>query len=263
MPRLSGEESSERPAARKGASWLELPGLIVAGLVVAGAAMAAVSARDTNAPMASAYLLSPSQIFIFFFVMLGPLKLLTPFVRVTEEADERLRRGLAVRATLVATASLAVAATFGAKVLDAWEVSTSAMLIAAGVLLSWVAFRMVTAVYAPPETTGETAGKTAAPPSPRLAVVPLAFPGVVTPYGLAVLILLVANAGSTTRLIEIIAALALVLVLDLLAMLFARPLLRWLGPALPIVGAALGVLQVALGVELVLLGVETFTSSPR
>ena len=78
----------------------------------------------------------------------------------------------------------------------------------------------------------------------------LAFPNIVTPYGVALVILIVANAGDPRRLAAIAVALALVLALDLAAMWFARPLMKVLGSSLQLLGAVLGVLQVALAVEL-------------
>jgi multiple antibiotic resistance protein len=89
-----------------------------------------------------------------------------------------------------------------------------------------------------------------------MAFSPLAFPTIVTPYGIAVLIVLVTlGRGNTTRLLEILVTAGVVLLLDLLAMLSAERVLKapFVAPALAIVGAVMAVLQVALSVQAILL----------
>jgi len=44
---------------------------------------------------------SALQIFTFLFLMLGPFKVVGPFAKITERADPRLARQIALRATLV------------------------------------------------------------------------------------------------------------------------------------------------------------------
>ena len=50
----------------------------------------------------------------------------------------------------------------------------------------------------------------------------------------------------------IVGLLLALMVLNLLAMLFARPLLRWLGMPLMVFGTVLGVVQAALGLNVML-----------
>ncbi|MGH9251950.1 MAG: MarC family protein [Acidimicrobiales bacterium] len=90
--------------------------------------------------------------------------------------------------------------------------------------------------------------------SSSLAFSPLAFPTIVTPYGIAVLVVALRLRPGSTAVVQILALAALVLALDLLAMLFADRSLkaRFIAAALNIVGAVMGVLQMALGVEVVL-----------
>lgn len=202
------------------------------------------------------YWISPSELFVYFFVMLGPIKLLAPFARVSQGADAPARHRLALRATAISTIVLVAAATLGTALLSRWQVSTPAMILAASIVLFWVAFRMVTGFYggppearAPPSVSDEPRPPPP-PPIAQAAMTPVAVPGIVTPYGVALVILLVANAHDVQRLLTIAGALALILALDLLAMWFARPLLKALGASLQILAAVLGVLQVALAVEL-------------
>jgi multiple antibiotic resistance protein len=81
----------------------------------------------------------------------------------------------------------------------------------------------------------------------------IAFPTIVTPYGIAVATIILATSPSPTYTVAVIAILPGVMVLNLLAMLFARQILRTIGPMpLQILGAVLSILQIALGVQLIL-----------
>ena len=97
----------------------------------------------------------------------------------------------------------------------------------------------------------------AQPPPARaeseLAFSPLAFPTIVTPYGLAPLILLFTLYPLGSGGLWILAVAAFVLALDLLAMLCADLIAKipFIKPGLDILGSVMGVLLVALGVQAV------------
>jgi multiple antibiotic resistance protein len=130
-----------------------------------------------------------------------------------------------------------------------------ALLLTAGIVLFLVALDVVMRQYSAPEHAEEKAVSSASSPrrSPRaLAFSPLAFPTIITPYGAAVLILFVSlRAGQTAVVLEVIGLTALVLALDLAAMLTANRILTTPGvaPTLGILGSVLSILQVALGVQ--------------
>ena len=91
------------------------------------------------------------------------------------------------------------------------------------------------------------------------ATLRLTFPLVVTPYGIAALIAVLATASidNPSAVTGIYALLVLVMVLDLLAMLFIREIMR--GPVLlilQVLGAVLGVLQVGLAVQIIIRGLR-------
>ena len=53
-------------------------------------------------------------------VMVGPLKLLAPFAKMTHSSDSKFRFQLALRGVLFATAGLLVAAFLGVSTLEKW-----------------------------------------------------------------------------------------------------------------------------------------------
>lgn len=193
--------------------------------------------------------------FTFLFVTLGPLKIFGPFASMTRGQDKTSKRKLALAATAISGAALAVATTLGAKIMGNWGISTETLLLTAGVVLFLVALRPLL------EQFGQRAPVEGAEPSAKpsaLAFSPLAFPTIVTPYGIATLIVLVKLRAGTTTLAEILGVTALILVLDLLAMLFAERILKTpvVASALAIVGSVMGVLQVALGIQIVVLALR-------
>jgi small neutral amino acid transporter SnatA (MarC family) len=194
-----------------------------------------------------------SQVFVLFFVMLGPIKIIGPFAAMMQDAEEKSCRKLAVHAFAIASATTLIAAAVGRAILENWHVSLGALLIAGGVILFLVALRQVLQQYAPaPEAE-------ARPQSAAFGAmaVRLAFPTIVTPYGIATVIILLSVSPDIRYVVGVAAALIAVMVLNLLAMLYARRILKAVGlMPLQIVGTVLMVMQVALGVQMILGGLR-------
>jgi multiple antibiotic resistance protein len=85
-----------------------------------------------------------------------------------------------------------------------------------------------------------------------VAFSPLAFPTIITPYGIAAIIILVALAPDTQSEAGVLGLALLVLIVDWLVMLFADIVAGWLAPVLLLVGVVLSVTQVALGLTAIL-----------
>jgi multiple antibiotic resistance protein len=209
--------------------------------------------------------LSLGEAFTFLFVALGPLNVIGPFATFTRGRDAAFKRGLAFRAFLVAAIALLFAATLGAKALEAWGISVGALLLAAGAILFLVALQPVLAGYSPRGGQVQAIPAVPAPSEPELAFSPLAFPTIITPYGLALLILLFTLYPFGSGGLGILAIASFVLALDLLAMLCTDLLAKipFIKPGLDILGCVMGVLLVALGVQAVadglrLLGEQRF-----
>ena len=126
-----------------------------------------------------------------------------------------------------------------------WGVSLPALLIAVGLVLLLVALQTVLSQY------GVLNEQSAEPPSSQRGVMPLAFPHIITPYGTAALILLLA-ASDRSRIVNVFAVFIAVMALNLLAMWFARPIVKYGSGLLRVIGAVLGVLQVALAIQMIL-----------
>jgi multiple antibiotic resistance protein len=193
-------------------------------------------------------MLSLGAIFTIFFITLGPLKLMGPFAQQTRTLDAAVMRGIAVRAFVIGLVAVIAGGYIGAQLAIKWTISVPALLIAAGIIFFLVAIDLVLAPYAVTRADPEPL-----PQQTMAATLKLTFPLVVTPYGIAAVIAAVIGADSSTRVGEIYLLLVAVMLLNLLAMLFIRQILR--GPVLlvlQVLGAVLGVLQVGLAIQIII-----------
>jgi multiple antibiotic resistance protein len=220
-------------------------GVIVSGVL--GHAPSAVASGSFRSSISSAHV-DLGEVFTFLFLMLGPINVLGPFVKMTEGADDRFRRQLAIRATILSCAALATAAVVGERTLRDYSVSLNVLALTGGLVLSAVAFQTILEQFRPVAIDKTVAENL----SLDSAVLRLAFPTIVTPYGIAAVIVFIAIATETSTEVLIFLLALGVLMLDLFAMLIARPLLKWLGAPLLILNAVLAIIQLAFGVQIIL-----------
>ena len=197
--------------------------------------------------------LTPGIMFSLLFLMIGPIKILVPFVNMTRDGDPRFRFRLATRAVLFSIAGLVIAGVVGRRFIYNFGIPFPVLSLTGGLVLLLVALRAVLDQFS-------------GPPAPRtnpvapelgLAITPLAFPTIITPYGTAIFIILVGVAADDLKMNAVVVGMAAaVLAIDWLAMLFAHTILRWMGTILQIFGVILGVTQAALGLRIMLVALS-------
>jgi multiple antibiotic resistance protein len=89
------------------------------------------------------------------------------------------------------------------------------------------------------------------PPTLNMAMSPLAFPTIVTPYGIAAVIVFLALSPDLNSKLIVGAIVLGIMLLNLAVMLITRKIFKPLMFVLAILGAILGVVQVALGVLII------------
>ncbi|MEI6162106.1 MAG: MarC family protein [Roseococcus sp.] len=189
------------------------------------------------------------KIFALLFLMIGPMKILGPFVMMTRGADDHFRRQLATRAILFSGAALVIAGVLGQRMLRNFDIPIQVLALTGGLILFLVALQTVMEQFKRPDAPrGE-----APTPSLAMAINPLAFPTIVPPYGIAAMIIFVALVqGDAMAQITIAGLVALVLAMNWVAMLYAHAILKYAGTALQVFAVVLGVTQVALGLLIIL-----------
>jgi multiple antibiotic resistance protein len=228
---------------------LESAGRLIAIVILTLVPFAA--AAQSTGVLATKRPITWGMIFALLFLMLGPIKLLGPFAAATKECDRVFRLRLATRAFLFSAAAVTIAGALGEQMLDNFAIPVQVLQIAAGLILFLVALQAVMHQYdvtRPPDRTE--------PPTLAHAFSPLAFPTIVTPYGIAAVIILIALAPTTEIRLMVAGVVYFILLLDWLAMLVAHIVVRWFSPLLLLLGVVLGVTQVALGLQLMLGGMS-------
>lgn len=224
---------------------------LVALATFVGVVVSVAYAQDTApadsagaAPSSSEARLTIGMVFTAFMVMLGPVKVVGPFARLTAGMSEREARGVAGKALAFSCVGGLMAAIFGQDVLLSWQISLAALHLAAGIVLLLVALKGVLAQYEP-------AAAPQAPVTPgNMVLTPLTFPTILTPHGIAIFILLLAVTRDSKRDAIFIAIFLGVMVLNWLVMWFARAIIRRGGIVLLLLDTVLAVLQVALGIQI-------------
>jgi len=195
--------------------------------------------------------LSFGDIGILFFLTLGPLKAILPFARVTRGTEIAFQRTVAWRAVVIATVIVLVVALLGPFFLTNWHVSPSAISITGSIILFSQALRIIMQT---PGTMAASAGQQASqsPPSPAIAVFPLAIPAIVTAPGIAAIaVIIVLNRHDLVHVTVDVALLLGVMALNLLTLWNAETILKHgLAGVLPVIGWVLAVLQASLAVQI-------------
>lgn len=218
---------------------------IVRSLALAGVGLALPMAALADPLGSGKYLVDTGLLFTLFFITLGPLKLLGPFAQATSKLDAGTLRVLAFKAALIAMVALLAGGLLGRALTVKWMVPLGALQFTAGLIFFLVALRGVLAQYEGPQP----ADPDAAPPQ----AMRIAFPMLVTPYGIAAVIVLLSLSADAERTETTFAMLALVMLLNLLAMIFVRFIMRpGVVAVLQVLAAVLGVMQVSLSVTIML-----------
>jgi multiple antibiotic resistance protein len=217
-------------------------------------------AQTPASAAAAASVPSFDQIATFLFVMLGPIKLLGPFAGMSRGMEKTDLRTFALIGVLIALVAVAAAATIGVSLLEKWAVSHGALLIAGGIFIFLAGIGPILRLLAPaadaPARPADPVEKPARPSLLGLALKGLVFPAIVTPQGVALVVLTVAAYPALTG--QVALAVVEIMVINFVAMLFAQRLFKTPGvlPGLLVLGNVVGVLQVALGVQIVLNGLR-------
>ena len=199
-----------------------------------------------------------SFVLIIFFVTLGPIKVIPAYAQLTSQLSESDRRGLAIKATLLATAVGFLILFLGDKLRQNWQIGSADLLLTGGVLLLIGALEAIKNAQHRPDAQEP-------PQSAKgLALSPVTFPIIITPYGIVALLLFAAVAGDTqTFLIGVFGIFLGMMVADSLAMIYARKLLGFIRiGTLMAFGWLIAVLQAALAIHAFMTGLQQYGVIP-
>jgi multiple antibiotic resistance protein len=191
-------------------------------------------------------MITPAFVFTIFMLTLGPIKTVPAFFAMTQDQSAAAVRALAVKGTTVATAVALVVALVMTEVAASWRISPDDLRIAGGILLFGAARDMIGQFSRP---TSPRAGEPLKDP----AITPLAIPIIVTPWGVTALLFFAElSSGDLMMQSIVVGILLLIMLLNLVGMLLARPIIACVGIiTFQVLGWIFAVLQAGLAVDAV------------
>jgi len=115
---------------------ISAPGVVsVCALLAFAALMTPALAQSGIAGTLNEPNVSSRKVFLMLFLMLGPMKILVPFVDLTRNAEPVVQRRLATRAVLYSLAALALAGLLGRNILENFEISVPVLALTGGLIL--------------------------------------------------------------------------------------------------------------------------------
>ncbi len=194
--------------------------------------------------------------FVTFFVVIDPPGCAPIYAGLTKGASAQQARSMALRATFIAAIILLIFALFGQQLLGALHIELNSFRIAGGLMLFFIAFDMVFEKRT--QRREERAEKVAASPEIEdVSVFPMAMPMIAGPGAIAAVMLLMNEADGLAQSVEVLGALAAVLVITGAALVAAGPLIRLLGDRVEaVITRLLGVLLAALAAQYVIDGLK-------
>lgn len=192
-----------------------------------------------------------SFVMTIFFMLLGPIKVIAPFARLTRSTEPPFKRSVAIQAAILASVICAAVALLTGNFVAKYQLGIPALQITAGLILLISALN---AIFPRPEANAPTDAPRSAL---QAALSPLATPVIVPPAGVAAIMVFVLLAQQQPAAYQTIAAaLATVMVLNFVVMLFNDAILKLPGlmPLLQLLGAVLVVVQVALAIQELIYG---------
>ena len=194
--------------------------------------------------------------FVTFFVVIDPPGCAPIFASLTGTAPAQHRRAMALRSTLVAASILYLFAIFGEAFLGALGISLDAFRVAGGVMLFLIALEMVFEKRTERRTHRAEDVK-ADPQHEDISIFPMAIPMIAGPGSIASVMLLTSKSVGIAQTLVVLGALALVLLVNLAALLAAGPLMKAVGHRVEaMITRILGVVLAALAAQFIIDGVK-------
>ena len=128
-------------------------------------------------------MMKASFVFTILFMLLGPIKIIPGFLKLTRGAPRSFKREVAIKAALIASGIVAVVALLGNRMLATYGISLDGLRLAGGLVLLISALKLTF----PDSEQSSTDGPM--PTALQLALSPVALPIIVPPAGIAAILI--------------------------------------------------------------------------
>lgn len=192
--------------------------------------------------------------FIVFFAVIDPIGTIPVFIAVTAGMDESIKRGIAIKSSVISAAILLFFVVAGEIILTALDIPLAAFEIAGGIVLFMFALTMIFGESKPEsELKMVNAGQ-------ETAVFPLAVPSIAGPGAMLAAVMQTENAHhSIAEQTQAAGAMLLVLLVVMLLMLAAGYVHRLIGNSgASVISRVMGLILSSVAVAAVLSGVSEY-----
>ena len=194
------------------------------------------------------------QTLVFLWAVIDPIGSIPVFLAVTRSHQPHELTQIAVRAVLIATGVLLFFIIAGQFLLDAMQVPLAAFQISGGIIMFVFALSMIFGESKPEEelrilkTSGET------------AIFPLAVPSIAGPGAMMAVVLLTdKNRFDLIEQLSTTGILLLIMLIQLLLLLGAKPIGKFIGEAgASVVSRVMGIILASVAMNSILLGVKSY-----
>ena len=203
-----------------------------------------------------------TTVFMAFFAIMNPIANAPLFMGLTEGVDVGTRRGIALRAVVLAFVIVALFTAFGRQIFVMFGITLPAFRIAGGVLVGLVGYHLLqgqeSSVHTPTEQDNVGSREAAL----GVAITPLALPILAGPGTIATAMNFAAD-STLPELVRVLSALGLVCLLTLAAFLASDSLVRFLGQnAIKVVTRLMGLILAVIGVQMLIVGIRGAIAAP-
>ncbi len=186
-------------------------------------------------------------LFVLLFTLIGPLKAIPTFHVLTGDMPAPTRNLLALKAAGLGTLGIVLAAVMGLGQVEKYGISREALGTAAGLVLAIVGLMPLIGVNL------KGGGPSAAPDA-----LGLAFPTLLPPYAIGLILLFSLYLPSGEGRFGIVLVGASIMAMNAVAMMLAGPIMSRIGMTpLRVFGAVFGILQLAFGIEILFWGLRS------
>lgn len=192
--------------------------------------------------------------FIFFFAVIDPIGSVPVFIAVTSRYEERIKRIIALKATLISAAILLFFVVAGEVILTAIDIPLSAFQISGGIVLFLFALSMIFGESKPDEELKMVRSGT------ETAIFPLAVPSIASPGAMLAAVMLTKNTEyNLWEQAQTSAVMLLVLLVVLLLLLASSWIHRFIGNSgASIISRVMGLILSAVAVSSILAGIKEY-----
>jgi multiple antibiotic resistance protein len=197
-----------------------------------------------------------TTVLMAFLAIINPLANAPIFLGLTEGLDAGTRRGIALRAVLLAFAIVAAFTIFGREIFAAFGITLPAFRIAGGILVGLVGYNLLQGQDSGVHTTTAEDNAASRDAALGIAISPLAMPILAGPGTIATAMSFAAE-STVPEITRVLSALGVVCLATWIVFISGDSLVRFLGRnAIKVISRLMGLILAVIGVQMLIEGIR-------